>query len=57
MHVLGRTGSTSSSQHFVNAMSLSTMRHININHALHSPSKEQLTTLLSILGSAPGSAD
>jgi hypothetical protein len=30
-------------------MSLSTMRHININHALHSPSKEQLTTLLSIL--------
>ena len=36
-------------QHLVGAMSLSTMRHININHALHSPSKEQLTTLLSIL--------
>jgi hypothetical protein len=30
-------------------MSLSTMRRINIHHALHSPSKEQLTTLLSTL--------
>ena len=30
-------------------MSLSTMRRINIDHALHSPSKEQLTTLLSTL--------
>ena len=28
-------------------MSLSTMLRINIHHALHSPSKEQLTTLLS----------
>ena len=30
-------------------MSLSAMRRINIHHGLHSPSKEQLTTLLSTL--------
>jgi hypothetical protein len=35
------------SQRFVSKMSYSTMRRININHALHSPSKEQLTTLFS----------
>ena len=34
---------------FVSKMSHSTMRRINIDHALHSPSKEQLTTLLSTL--------
>ena len=38
-----------SSQRFVSKMSHSTMRRINIDHALHSPSKEQLTTLLSTL--------
>jgi hypothetical protein len=31
-----------SSQRFVSKMSHSTMRRININHALHSASKEQM---------------